>query len=89
MPCNNTCLMGDICGDRYGGSRKPPCASQPEELSTTALDLGSPKFPTIQELRKSIVDAGVCSEFGLDMNLFGKGVAVAHDFICRQLRASA
>jgi len=40
MPCNNTCLMGDICGDRYGGSQKPPCASQPVELSTTAPNPG-------------------------------------------------
>jgi len=25
MACNNTCLMGDICGDRYRGGQKPPC----------------------------------------------------------------
>ena len=44
MACNNTCLMGDICGDRYRGGQKPPCASKPVELSTTAPNTGSPKL---------------------------------------------
>ena len=52
MPCNNACLMGDICCKRYGGSRKPPCASQPEELSTTALDPGSLKLPTKEDVMR-------------------------------------
>jgi len=90
MPCNNTCLMGEICGDRYLGTLQPPCASHLEGAAPSAsTNTGSPKFPTLEDVRKGIVAAGVCSEIGLDMNNFGVGVAAAHSIICRQLRASA
>ena len=58
MPCNNTCLMGDICGDRYGGSQKPPCASKPVELSTTAPNSASDAMQRLCNL----VSAGVNNE---------------------------
>jgi len=70
-------------------SHEAKCASKPAELSTTAPNTGSPKFPTLEDVRKGIVAAGVCSEIGLDMNNFGVGVAAAHSIICRKLRAGA
>jgi len=59
------------------------------EVDKPACNTGSPKFPTLEDVRKGIVAAGVCSEIGLDMNNFGVGVAAAHSIICRQLRAGA
>jgi len=86
MPCNNACLMGDICCKRYGGSRKPPCASQPEELSTTALDPGSLKLPTVEECICEVRRRMLGSEYSEGIPAM---VTILHDFICRQLRASA
>jgi hypothetical protein len=86
MPCNNACLMGDICCKRYGGSRKPPCASQPEELSTTALDPGSLKLPTVEECICEVRRRMLGSEYSEGIPAM---VTILHDFICRQLRAGA
>ena len=89
MPCNNACLMGDICCKRYGGSRKPPCASQPEELSTTALHTGGPKLPEWENLWAALPPAP--ADWGCDIptavEIYRYGAQSAYDFICRQLRA--
>jgi len=86
MPCNNTCLMGDICGDRYGGSQKPPCASKPVELSTTAPNTVSPKLPDYGEVLSGVFSGRDISDVPQhDANL----VCRTYDFIYRQLRASA
>ena len=65
------------------------CAAKLAESQPTAPNTVSPKLPTLEDVRNGIVAAGVCSEIGLDMNMFGAGVNTAHDFICRQLRAGA
>jgi len=86
MPCNNTCLMGDICGDRYGGSQKPPCASKPVELSTTAPNTGSPKLPTLEVCIANLYRDTAAGTVGLTAVEVAKNV---HGYISRQLRAGA
>ena len=86
MPCNNTCLMGDICGDRYGGSQKPPCASKPVELSTTAPNTGSPKLlDALERFSKRMEDA-----YAAEDTKYVHACA-AQDFyaVVKQLRAGA
>ena len=79
MPCNNTCLMGEICGDRYLGTLQPPCASHLEGAAPSAsTNTGNPKL-----------SAPVCIECGLVFicnAVRGSGNCIAAR---SQLRASA
>ena len=86
MPCNNTCLMGEICGDRYLGTLQPPCASHLEGAAPSAsTNTGSPKLPTFGDCVQAVETR---RGYGLSDSETVL-LLYAHDIIERQLRASA
>jgi len=55
MPCNNTCLMGEICGDRYLGTLQPPCASEQEGPAPSAsANKGSDEIAFLNALLRAM-----------------------------------
>jgi len=61
-------------------------ASKRVELSTTAPNTDSPKLPTVEECICEVRRRMLGSEYSEGIPAM---VTILHDFICRQLRASA